>query len=94
VIDLKFGDHIEFEYTNWKGETETRRVCIHRIAWGRTEYHPQPQAIMFAHCMDRRADRGFALRDMANVRRWSPFAESGESARVSGSRSVPPDRPQ
>jgi hypothetical protein len=73
MIDLKFGDHIEFDYTNWQGETETRRVCIHRLCWGRTEYHPQPQAIMFAHCMDRRADRGFALRDMSNVRRWSPF---------------------
>ena len=67
--------HLEFEYVNWKGERETRRVCVHRIGWEATEYHPQPQWILFGHCMDRRQDRGFAMRDMSNVRPWSPLGD-------------------
>jgi hypothetical protein len=74
-IIIKFGTHVEFDYVNHKGERETRRVCFHRIEWTATEYHKQPQFIVFAHDMDRRADRGFAMRDMVNVRAWSPLGD-------------------
>jgi hypothetical protein len=78
MIEFKFCGYIEFEYTNYKGEHDTRRVCTHSIAWGSTEYHPQPQWILTGHCMDRRVTRGFAMRDMSNVRTWTPFKPKPE----------------
>jgi predicted DNA-binding transcriptional regulator YafY len=86
MVEFGFCKHIEFEYVNYKGERETRRVCMHRIAYGATEYHPQPQWILFGFCMDRGADRGFAMRDMSNVRAWSPGAKREAPAPVSVSK--------
>lgn len=70
TFPIGFGRHLEFEYTNHKGERETRRICVHRVYWGATKYHPQPQWIMGAHDMHRREDREFAMRDMVDVRKF------------------------
>lgn len=54
-------------YTNWRGEHGERRVVPHRIWYGSTEWHPEPQWMLDAHDLDRDADRSFA---MADIHTW------------------------
>ena len=54
---------VTLTYTNWKGETAQRRIIPHRIWWGSTEWHPEPQWLLTALDVDKQADRDFALKD-------------------------------
>lgn len=58
---------IQFEYTNWRGETATRRAMPISLWWGATEWHPRPQWLMTARDMDKAAVRDFALCDMTDM---------------------------
>lgn len=55
---------ITFLYTNWKGETSQRHVIPKFIEFISTEWHPEPQWIMTAFDLDKKQDRGFAMKDM------------------------------
>lgn len=60
---------IEFDYTNWKGETEHRHVKPERVFWSEgNEYHPEPQWLMRCYDFGHRDFRNFAMKDMRNVR--------------------------
>lgn len=52
-----------FRYKNHRGDEAIRRVKFKRFWWGRTEYHTRPQLMMNAFCLDRNANRDFAVYD-------------------------------
>lgn len=57
------GAPITITYTNWRGDTEVRRIIPRRIWWGSTEWHPEPQWLLTAFDVDKQAERDFALKD-------------------------------
>lgn len=63
------GLYVEFTYTNWRGETSTRRVMPVSLWFGTTEHHPDPQWLMDAKDIG----KDFALRTFAlkGVRGWA-----------------------
>lgn len=52
-------------YTNWRKETSVRNIRFQKLWYGCTDFHPQAQWLIDGYCLDRQADRTFALRDMA-----------------------------
>lgn len=68
---------VTFCYTNWRGETATRRAVPIGLAWRATEHHPEPQWIMRALDLDKNAPRDFALKD-CDFRALSLSAMRGE----------------
>lgn len=60
---------VTFTYTNWKGETGIRNVIPLRMHWGTTEFHRDPQWLLFAWDKDKDADRTFAVKD---IQGWRP----------------------
>jgi predicted DNA-binding transcriptional regulator YafY len=52
-----------FQYTNYKGEKSLRRAIPKRIRFEGTVWHPEPQWILYAYDIDKKAERGFALQD-------------------------------
>ena len=53
-----------FEYTNWRGETATRRAVPKRVFFGTTPWHPEPQWLVEAVDIDKGALRCFAMAQM------------------------------
>jgi predicted DNA-binding transcriptional regulator YafY len=70
IIYATKGRRLTFNYTNHRGETNTRRVeCNGSPAfWGATGWHPEPQWLLDMFDLDRKAWRAFAMKDMSNVR--------------------------
>ena len=68
---------VEIVYTNYRGETGTRRIVPKRLWFGSTEWHPKPQWLLDAHDLEKEADRSFAMRD---VRCWlsAPQSHAGK----------------
>ncbi len=54
-------------YTNYRGETSLRRIVPERIHFGSTEWHPEPQWLLDAVDIEKKATRSFALKD---IRAW------------------------
>ena len=52
-------------YTNWKGETSTRRIEPLFIHYGSNEWHPESQWLLRAFDVDKKAERDFAVKDIA-----------------------------
>ena len=61
--------HVSILYTNWKGETRTRRIKPQSIYWGSTEYHTEPQWLLDALDCEKQEFRQFAMKD---IREWTP----------------------
>lgn len=59
---------LEFTYKNHRGETSRRRVRPSYIAFEATEWHPDPQWILWGMDLDKRMSRGFAMKDITDVR--------------------------
>lgn len=55
------------DYTNWRGERGERRIRPLRIYHGASQYHRDPQWIMIALDVSKRAERHFA---MAGIHSW------------------------
>lgn len=55
-------------YTNYRGETSTRRIIPKSVRYGSTPWHPEPQWLLLAWDDDKQADREFALKDFAHPR--------------------------
>lgn len=70
TIDTNASRAVSFAYTNWKGETSVRRVIPKRSWFGATEWHHEPQWLLWAFDLDKQDHRDFALRD---VRDWQPI---------------------
>lgn len=54
---------ISMVYTNYKGETSTRRIVPGNIYWGKTKWHPEDQWLMKAFDLDKWESRDFVLKD-------------------------------
>lgn len=54
-------------YTNYRGETDFRRILPQQIHFGSTEWHPEPQWLLDAVDVEKGAGRSFALKD---IRAW------------------------
>lgn len=48
-------------YTNWRGETATRRIVPVKFYFGDTSWHPKPQWLLRALDVDRGLERDFAV---------------------------------
>ena len=59
---------IKILYTNWKGETNYRRIIPISVEFKSTEWHPQEQWILNALDIDKNAERGFAMKD---IKEWN-----------------------
>lgn len=57
------GPAVELTYTNYRGETDTRRVSPIRIWYGATDWHPESQWLLQCYDCDRKAMRDYALKD-------------------------------
>lgn len=63
------GKVVEFNYTNYRGVTEIRRVVPRGTFFGNTEHHPgKSQWFLRAWCLERQAMRMFAF---ADISAWS-----------------------
>lgn len=63
-LDLHVGKLYSFDYTNYKGLKESRRVRFESLSVGENEYHPELQWFLNGQCMVRNARRSFALKDI------------------------------
>lgn len=58
---------MEFDYKNWKGETNKRTVVPYEIWFGSTEFHKEEQWFLRAFDVDKYAERNFALKDVIKI---------------------------
>jgi hypothetical protein len=58
---IQEGIHLEIYYTNWKGEREIRRIVPLACYYGSNDWHKEPQFLMDAYDIDKKACRTFAM---------------------------------
>jgi predicted DNA-binding transcriptional regulator YafY len=58
---------VEFDYTNYKGETSKRRAQIVSLFFGSNEWHKEEQWLLEGFDMEKQQFRFFAMKDMKNV---------------------------
>jgi hypothetical protein len=56
-----------FWYKNHRGEEGYRRVMPRSIRFGSSQWHPTRQWLLLAFDLEKRADREFAMADIAEV---------------------------
>jgi len=56
-------------YKNWKGMITERDIVSREVVFGSTEWHTEPQWLMIAFCLNKRAMRTFAMKDFLEVRK-------------------------
>lgn len=67
MITLSPGQQIDFDYVNYKGNSERRSVKVRYVEYGSTQWHPEPQFLLRAYDIGRGEERLFAMKDMTNV---------------------------
>ena len=60
--------NVKILYKNWKGKTSYRNIIPKSIEFKSTEWHNEEQWILNAWDIDKKAERGFALKD---IKSWS-----------------------
>jgi predicted DNA-binding transcriptional regulator YafY len=65
--ELKFREVCRVMYTNWKGETASRRIIPMSVRWGSNEYHPEAQWLVEGYDVDKAEYRTFALAGILEV---------------------------
>lgn len=60
---------VTIDYTNWRGVRSQRRIQPRVLHWGQSEYHPEPQFLLRAWDVEKRAMREFAMKD---IHAWAP----------------------
>lgn len=55
---------VTFDYTNYRGKKEIRKVVYNCLQLGNNEYHEKKQWFLNGTCMERKAVRSFALSDI------------------------------
>lgn len=58
---------IKVVYCNYRNETTVRTIVPHRIWFGSTAWHPEPQWLLDALDLEKNEVRSFAVRD---IRAW------------------------
>lgn len=67
MFEFKACQVVEFDYTNWEGIQNRRKVRTSKVLFGATEHHPEEQWLLEAFDFDRGATRFFAMKDMRNI---------------------------
>lgn len=62
------GRIVTFYYENYKGVFSKRRVRVHDFLYASTEWHEEPQFLMYAYDYDKMAFRYFAVRDITDLK--------------------------
>jgi len=67
---VSLGDRlrIDFNYTNYKGETSTRNCQVSYVYFGSNEFHSEPQWFLVGYDPTRSGPRHFAMKDMSEVK--------------------------
>ena len=72
AVTLAEPQPITVDYINWRGEYGRRRIAPIRIVFGSTEWHPEPQWLLEAFDLDKKATRLFTFADMQTLRPPAP----------------------
>lgn len=64
-MELNKEQLITILYTNYRGETAHRHIIPRKIHFASTKWHPESQWLLNAYDCDRKAERSFAMRDIA-----------------------------
>ncbi len=56
---------LAFTYRNWRGEIGQRLVRPISMLYGATEWHPEPQWLLYAYDLDKCETRSFAVKDIS-----------------------------
>lgn len=67
-FELDYGQIIEFDYTNYRGEKGQRKAMFESIYWGSNEYHTKQQFLVSARDLDKQQNRTFAASEMENLK--------------------------
>jgi len=67
MINLHLDDEVSFVYVNWRGEKARRYVRVIGFYWGKTDWHPEYQMLLYAYDFDKKKHRYFAVKDMSDV---------------------------
>lgn len=67
MINMQLDDEVSFMYTNWRGEKARRYVQVVGFCWGKNEWHPEYQMLLFAYDVDKKDHRYFAVKDISDV---------------------------
>lgn len=57
---------VEIIYTNYRGQTNTRKIIPEKVWYGSTQWHPEKQWLLDAHDVSKDALRNFAVKDIKN----------------------------
>ncbi len=55
---------VKILYTNYKRETAKREIIPDKIWFGKTDWHPEPQWLLDAYDINKKALRTFAMKDI------------------------------
>lgn len=58
---------LKFLYRNWRGEIAVRYIEPESIYWGKSEYHPEPQWLLYGMDCDKLEYREFAVADILSI---------------------------
>jgi predicted DNA-binding transcriptional regulator YafY len=65
-------DLVTIDYTNWRGQRSTRVILPKRIAFKKSEWHPEAQWVVTAYDYGKEAERDFAMKD---IHSWGPYRD-------------------
>ena len=55
---------VSIVYTNYRGETNERKIVPKKLWFGSTEYHKEEQWLLDAYDLNKKAQRTFAITDI------------------------------
>jgi hypothetical protein len=65
--EIKQGDLVWFNYTNWQGKLAERKAIVKGFFFGKTNYHTDYQMFMIAFDIEKMAIREFAVKDISSL---------------------------
>lgn len=63
-MEFNENEKVKILYTNWKGITAYRNIIPKSIEFKSTDWHKEQQWILNAFDIEKKADRGFAIKDI------------------------------
>ena len=63
-MDYNKEEVVSIVYTNYRGETNERKIVPKKLWFGSTEYHKEKQWLLDAFDMNKKAERTFAITDI------------------------------
>lgn len=64
AVPINEEQQIVIAYTNYKGISSVRRIIPKNIYFGSSKWHPEPQWLLEAFDLNKKAERHFAMTDI------------------------------